>query len=182
MAPDAAALSQPPHSGTRQDQDAESFGFEKGDLAALVTPPKFDSLEDERQYLKERIALACRIFAQYGLDHHIVSCCDEGPAILLLAVRGRLFARLSRLCMSCATYNRLTATFGSGKGRRIDAGPARTTGTDPRFLPTRLAISPSASRASPTRSTSTPSPAASSVRPSAVLNPSNPLTLSEVAQ
>ncbi|BGP25553.1 class II aldolase/adducin domain containing protein [Rhodotorula toruloides] len=71
MAPDAAALSQPPHSGTRQDQDAESFGFEKGDLAALVTPPKFDSLDEERQYLKERIALACRIFAQYGLDHHI---------------------------------------------------------------------------------------------------------------
>ncbi|BGO99631.1 hypothetical protein JCM10021v2_003307 [Rhodotorula toruloides] len=72
MAPDAAALSQPPHSGTRQDQDAESFGFESdADLKRMVTPPKFDSLEEERQYLKERIALACRIFAQYGLDHHI---------------------------------------------------------------------------------------------------------------
>lgn len=74
MAPDASSLSsvKPPTSGTRQDQDAESFGFEQGDLQALSTPPKFDNVDDERQYLKIRLALACRIFAQHGLDHHIV--------------------------------------------------------------------------------------------------------------
>jgi len=73
MAPDASSLSsvKPPTSGTRQDQDAESFGFEQGDLQALSTPPKFDNVDDERQYLKIRLALACRIFAQHGLDHHI---------------------------------------------------------------------------------------------------------------
>lgn len=91
MSPDAAALSQPPHAGTRQDADAESFGFEKGDLAQLVTPPRFDSLDDERQYLKERIALACRIFAQYGLDHHIVSGDPSG-----YSVRGMRWVRRSR--------------------------------------------------------------------------------------
>lgn len=74
MAPDAAALSsmKPTPTGTRQDADAQGFGFEKGDLAALATPPKFDNLDDEKRYLKERLALACRIFAQYGLDHHVV--------------------------------------------------------------------------------------------------------------
>ncbi|GAA6026429.1 hypothetical protein JCM8202_000240, partial [Rhodotorula sphaerocarpa] len=73
MAPDASSLSsvKPPTSGTRQDQDAESFGFEQGDLQALSTPPKFDNVDDGRQYLKIRLALACRIFAQHGLDHHI---------------------------------------------------------------------------------------------------------------
>ena len=74
MAPDASALSnvKPAPAGTRQDGDTESFGFEKGDLAALSTPPKFDDVEEEKRYLKERLALACRIFAQYGLDHHVV--------------------------------------------------------------------------------------------------------------
>ncbi|BGP33084.1 hypothetical protein JCM10296v2_004873 [Rhodotorula toruloides] len=71
MAPDAAALSQSANQGTRQDTDAESFGFDKGELRALVTPPKFDSLDDEKQYLKERIALACRILAQHNLDHTV---------------------------------------------------------------------------------------------------------------
>ncbi|GAA5883167.1 hypothetical protein JCM3774_006863 [Rhodotorula dairenensis] len=73
MAPDAAALSsmKPEPTGTRQDADAQGFGFEKGDLAALSTPPQFDNLDDEKRYLKERLALACRIFAQYGLDHHV---------------------------------------------------------------------------------------------------------------
>ncbi len=76
MAPDASALSnvKPAPVGTRQDGDTESFGFEKGDLAALSTPPKFDDIEEEKRYLKERLALACRIFAQYGLDHHVVRC------------------------------------------------------------------------------------------------------------
>ncbi|GAA5993292.1 hypothetical protein JCM10908_001416 [Rhodotorula pacifica] len=73
MAPDASALAnvKPPTTGTRQDNDSESFGFEKGDLLSLSTPPKFDDIEKEKQYLKERLALACRIFAQYGLDHHV---------------------------------------------------------------------------------------------------------------
>ncbi|BGP49207.1 hypothetical protein JCM10450v2_005090 [Rhodotorula kratochvilovae] len=71
MAPDAAALTNS-HlaAGTRQD-DATDFGFGKGDLAALTSPPKFDNIEDEKKYLKIRLALACRIFAQYGLDHHV---------------------------------------------------------------------------------------------------------------
>ncbi|GAA5936209.1 hypothetical protein JCM3775_006433 [Rhodotorula graminis] len=74
MAPDAAALSDPQThqpTGTRQDNDAEDFGFGKGDLAALVVPPKFDNVDAERKYLKHRLALACRIFAQYNLDHHV---------------------------------------------------------------------------------------------------------------
>lgn len=73
MAPDAAALATgPPKTGTRQDGDAEGFGFGKGDLVSLSTPPKFDDVEAEKTYLKTRLALACRIFAQYGLDHHVV--------------------------------------------------------------------------------------------------------------
>ncbi|GAA6002809.1 uncharacterized protein JCM10292_001312 [Rhodotorula paludigena] len=72
MAPDAAALATgPPKTGTRQDGDAEGFGFGKGDLISLSTPPKFDDVEAEKTYLKTRLALACRIFAQYGLDHHV---------------------------------------------------------------------------------------------------------------
>ncbi|BGP41068.1 hypothetical protein JCM10449v2_005037, partial [Rhodotorula kratochvilovae] len=58
MAPDAAALTNS-HlaAGTRQD-DATDFGFGKGDLAALTSPPKFDNIEDEKKYLKIRLALA----------------------------------------------------------------------------------------------------------------------------
>ncbi len=75
MSPNAEMLSKvkPATSGTRQDGDSESFGFDKGDLAALSTPPKFDNPDEEREYLKIRLALACRIFAQYGLDHNVVS-------------------------------------------------------------------------------------------------------------
>lgn len=32
------------------------------------SPPKFDNPYEERQYLKERLALAFRIFAKFGFD------------------------------------------------------------------------------------------------------------------
>lgn len=53
----------------KHDPDA-SFG----DLRALAFPPSFDNKEKERQYLKERLTAAVRIFAQKGFDHHVVSC------------------------------------------------------------------------------------------------------------
>lgn len=131
MSPDAAALSQPPHSGTRQDADAESFGFEKGDLAQLVTPPRFDSLDDERQYLKERIALACRIFAQYGLDHHIVSGDPSG-----YSVRGTRWVRRQGAGRMRVSSLKMVETFGGHGGRWSGPGSLGAAVTDPCFFPT----------------------------------------------
>ncbi|KAK4050805.1 hypothetical protein OIV83_003226 [Microbotryomycetes sp. JL201] len=58
--------------GTHHKQEASS-GFEmgKGDLAKLTAPPKFDNVEAERAYLKERLCAALRIFAKQGFDHHV---------------------------------------------------------------------------------------------------------------
>ena len=42
------------------------------DLMALATPPIFDDKMKEREYLKERLAAAFRIFGKFGFDHHVV--------------------------------------------------------------------------------------------------------------
>lgn len=50
----------------------EKSGFDFGgasELGALTQPPAFASIDIERAYLKERLAAAIRIFAQYELDH-----------------------------------------------------------------------------------------------------------------
>ncbi|KAK4047890.1 hypothetical protein OIO90_006051 [Microbotryomycetes sp. JL221] len=59
--------------GLHKQDVSESKGFEmgSGDLAALTTPPKFDKVEDTRQYLKTQLAAALRIFAKHGYDHHV---------------------------------------------------------------------------------------------------------------
>ena len=48
-------------------------GFEMGagEMAALTQPPKFESVEEERAYLKEKLAASLRIFARLGFDHHV---------------------------------------------------------------------------------------------------------------
>ncbi|KAI5474401.1 class II aldolase/adducin domain containing protein [Pseudohyphozyma bogoriensis] len=51
--------------------EPKGFKYGEGDLLALATPPKFDSIEKERAYLKERLVAAIRIFAKFGLDHHV---------------------------------------------------------------------------------------------------------------
>lgn len=57
---------------SRKHDPNASFGA--SDLFALATPPKFEDKEKERQYLKEHLAAAVRIFAKYGFDHHVVRC------------------------------------------------------------------------------------------------------------
>jgi hypothetical protein len=124
MAPDASALSnvKPAPAGTRQDGDTESFGFEKGDLAALSTPPKFDDVEEEKRYLKERLALACRIFAQYGLDHHVVRFipCSEFYAHLAPVTVGTPGAR-QWVCFQDV----LTPLLDAWTGRTLDGSSSR---------------------------------------------------------
>ena len=41
-------------------------------LLDLCTPPKFETIAEDRAYLKERLAAAFRIFAKLGLDYGIV--------------------------------------------------------------------------------------------------------------
>ncbi|GAA5929238.1 uncharacterized protein JCM15063_004091 [Sporobolomyces koalae] len=57
---------------SHQSADPESF-FDKNDsdFVKLITPPKFDSVEKEREYLKERLVAAIRIFGKFGYDHHV---------------------------------------------------------------------------------------------------------------
>jgi len=124
MAPDAAALSTPQThqpTGTRQDADAEDFGFGKGDLAALVVPPKFDSVDAEKKYLKERLALACRIFAQYNLDHHVC-------VLVLLSLS---FPILNPFVPSASSARACTVTvvlygFGEGAMESVEASGRRS--------------------------------------------------------
>ncbi|GAA5875184.1 hypothetical protein JCM1840_007275 [Sporobolomyces johnsonii] len=58
-------------SHTPAQPNPESFFEGPAELEALLSPPKFDNVEDERAYLKERLAAALRIFGKYGYDHHI---------------------------------------------------------------------------------------------------------------
>lgn len=54
--------------------DAEGKGFEfgAGDLAALTGPPKFKTIEAEREYLKIKLTAAMRIFDHLGYCHGVV--------------------------------------------------------------------------------------------------------------
>ena len=40
-----------------------------GSLAPLTVPPKFDSVDKERAYLKLRLTAALRIMGKLGYDH-----------------------------------------------------------------------------------------------------------------
>lgn len=65
-----------PDNGPVFDKLDFSKGFDfagNGQLAALTQPPKHDTVEAERAYLKERLVAALRIFAQQGFDHGVVS-------------------------------------------------------------------------------------------------------------
>lgn len=43
-----------------------------GDKSKLsLAPPKFDNVEDERLYKKQRLAASFRIFAKYGFDEGV---------------------------------------------------------------------------------------------------------------
>ncbi|KAL8278429.1 hypothetical protein RQP46_009119 [Phenoliferia psychrophenolica] len=53
-------------------QNAEmGFDMGGGDLMALTQAPAHASIEAEREYLKERLAAAIRIFAHYDFDHGV---------------------------------------------------------------------------------------------------------------
>ncbi|KDE09471.1 hypothetical protein MVLG_00373 [Microbotryum lychnidis-dioicae p1A1 Lamole] len=52
-------------------ENAKGFDY-GGSLKELTEPPKFDNVEDERKYLKERLAAALRIIGRLGFDHHVV--------------------------------------------------------------------------------------------------------------
>ncbi|SCZ89182.1 BZ3500_MvSof-1268-A1-R1_Chr1-1g01012 [Microbotryum saponariae] len=51
-------------------QNVKGFDY-GGSLKELTEPPKFDNVEDERRYLKERLAAALRIIGRLGFDHHV---------------------------------------------------------------------------------------------------------------
>lgn len=50
-----------------QKSDLEAGGIASG-KSAVPKPPSFDDPLDARQYLKERLVLAFRIFAKLGYD------------------------------------------------------------------------------------------------------------------
>jgi len=62
----------PPTPVPRPPLSYTSFEFENASMSSLTTPPKFDDILEGRQYVREKLAAAVRIFAQHGLDHHIV--------------------------------------------------------------------------------------------------------------
>lgn len=53
-----------------KEKQANGKGFEMdaGQMKALTEPPKFDNVQDERRYLKERLVAALRIFAMLGYE------------------------------------------------------------------------------------------------------------------
>ncbi|GAA6064611.1 hypothetical protein JCM10212_007100 [Sporobolomyces blumeae] len=68
--PEGAKTSSFP-TGSSSQPDSESFFDDNSDFLALITPPKFDSVDDERRYLKEKLAASLRIFGKMGYDHHV---------------------------------------------------------------------------------------------------------------
>lgn len=68
---DKAAVSSFPTGSTAQP-NSESFFDDNADFMNLITPPKFESVEEERKYLKEKLAASLRIFATFRFDHHVV--------------------------------------------------------------------------------------------------------------
>lgn len=71
-AADSAAVSSFP-TGSSSQPNSESFFDDNSEFLNLITPPKFDSVEQERAYLKEKLAASVRIFGKFGYDHHVVS-------------------------------------------------------------------------------------------------------------
>jgi hypothetical protein len=71
-APSDTAVSSFPTGGSSQP-NSESFFDDNAEFMNLITPPKFESVEKEREYLKEKLAASVRIFGKYGYDHHVVS-------------------------------------------------------------------------------------------------------------
>ena len=68
---DKAAVSSFPTGSTAQP-NSESFFDDNSDFLNLITPPKFETVEEERKYLKEKLAASLRIFASFKYDHHVV--------------------------------------------------------------------------------------------------------------
>lgn len=52
--------------------EGKGFEFGAGDLAALTGPPKFKTVEAEREYLKIKLTAAMRIFDHLGYCHGVV--------------------------------------------------------------------------------------------------------------
>ncbi|GAA5828709.1 hypothetical protein JCM3766R1_003797 [Sporobolomyces carnicolor] len=69
-AADSAAVSSFP-TGSSSQPNSESFFDDNSEFLNLITPPKFDSVEQERAYLKEKLAASVRIFGKFGYDHHV---------------------------------------------------------------------------------------------------------------
>lgn len=46
-------------------------GFDFDAMGSLTEPPQFETIEEEREYLKGRLCAAIRIFAKEGLDHTV---------------------------------------------------------------------------------------------------------------
>lgn len=46
----------------------KGFDMAGSNMAALTSPPKFDNVDEERAYLKERLCAALRIFARLGYE------------------------------------------------------------------------------------------------------------------
>ncbi|GAA5897978.1 uncharacterized protein JCM6883_000882 [Sporobolomyces salmoneus] len=67
---DTAAVSSFP-TGTASQPNSESFFDDNAEFMNLITPPKFKTVEEEREYLKEKLAASVRIFGKYGYDHHV---------------------------------------------------------------------------------------------------------------
>lgn len=85
-----------PEQAQENDHKTQSSPAVQMPTAANIGLPKFDNKEQEREYLKKRLALAFRIFAKYGFD--------EGVA-------GHITLRVSELKISA--HHVLTLTTGS---------------------------------------------------------------------
>ncbi|GAA5820811.1 hypothetical protein JCM11491_000687, partial [Sporobolomyces phaffii] len=67
--PTAAVSSFP--TGSTSQPNSESFYDDNAEFLNLITPPKFDSVDAERAYLKDKLAASLRIFGKFGYDHHV---------------------------------------------------------------------------------------------------------------
>ncbi|GAA5934182.1 hypothetical protein JCM1841_004661 [Sporobolomyces salmonicolor] len=113
-------------SHTPAQPNPESFFEGPAEFEALLSPPKFDSVDDERAYLKERLAAALRIFGKYGYDHHIAGHLTvrdpEVPHHFWVNPLGLAFRRKSLLVTvsDLILVNEEGEVIGGGKpGRRI---------------------------------------------------------------
>ncbi|CEQ41268.1 SPOSA6832_02980 [Sporobolomyces salmonicolor] len=103
-------------SHTPAQPNPESFFEGPAEFEALLSPPKFDSVDDERAYLKERLAAALRIFGKYGYDHHIAGHLTVRRVCKLRKTRRFAVVTISDLIL----VNEEGEVIGGGKpGRRI---------------------------------------------------------------